>query len=586
MRLLHIASDGGLKLTREYIDDKDIPPYAILSHTWQEGQEIVFDDLVSFDNINNVDAQSKEGHRKIIFCAQQAQRDGLRYFWVDTCCIDKSNNSELSEAINSMFRYYRNAKKCYVRLSDVVVDTLGNDDGSSETWKPAFKTSQWFKRGWTLQELLAPTSVEFFSKDGELLGNKETLAHTIHDITRIPMDALRGGQLAAHSIEERFSWAEHRQTTRQEDGAYCLLGIFGVHAPPIYGEGKENALRRLKREITNSQAEKLEKIRNWLSGPDASSNYHKAHKQRQTETGLWLLHSERFTAWKAKPTSRLWLYGIPGCGKTVLSSTVIKNLLEHCDGCPRKATVYFFFDFNDIQKQDPELMLRSLLCQLLERVALMPGSIDYLFLSYGDGHRQPSVYALLDLTRYMIRRLDQVYIILDALDECMHRSELMDVLETVAGWHLQNVHLLVTSRRERDIEISLGTYIAEENTICLQSDIVNVDIERYVRQRLSDDKSLIKWQKDAAIKEEIESALMRGAHGMYMRPNFGCFSTDDKIGFVGQRVSLTPLQSVETERSYAKLSVLCHRLWIRHTSAFSQESARKILSMHHEFFGG
>jgi hypothetical protein len=241
MRLLYTAIDGRLSWTDDLVDDR-IPPYAILSHTW-EGQEVAFKDLKNHKDIKNIDAKLKGGYQKIFFCAEQAKRDGLDYFWIDTCCIDKSNSQELQEAINSMFRWYQNAKKCYVYLSDVKCNTPDADSESCRRWKPAFRKSRWFTRGWTLQELLAPASVTFYSKEGELLGDKKSLKDTIHEITGIPSDALSGKQVSEFSVAERFSWANHRRTTRPEDEAYCLLGIFDIHLPLIYSEGKEKALK-------------------------------------------------------------------------------------------------------------------------------------------------------------------------------------------------------------------------------------------------------------------------------------------------------------------------------------------------------
>jgi hypothetical protein len=180
MRLLYTASDGKLRWAKDIIRSEDIPPYAILSHTWGE-QEVIFNDLKNLDNVKDVDAKKEAGWNKIRFCAQQAERDGLDYFWVDTCCIDKANYTELSKAINSMFRWYQNAEKCYVFLSDIRNDTLEGDVES------AFRQSRWFDRGWTLQELLAPHSVEFFSKNGARLGDKESLKRTIHEVTGIPI---------------------------------------------------------------------------------------------------------------------------------------------------------------------------------------------------------------------------------------------------------------------------------------------------------------------------------------------------------------------------------------------------------------
>jgi hypothetical protein len=539
MRLLYTASDGTLRWTKDIIRSEEIPPYAILSHTWGE-QEVVFDDLKDI-----VDAQRKEGYRKIRFCAQQAKLDGLDYFWIDTCCIDKANNTELSKAINSMFRWYRNAERCYAFLSDVENSTLEGDGES------AFKQSRWFKRGWTLQELLAPDSVEFFSKDGARLGDKESLQHLIHNVTGIPIEALSGSDMSEFDVAKRFSWAANRQTTEEEDGAYCLFGIFGVHLPLIYGEGRERALRRLKKEIessedtsmdgttnrTRSQEERLGKICSWLSAPDPSTNYHKAHKQRQAETGVWLLEGEQFTRWKERAASRLWLYGIPGCGKTILSSTIIEHLLQYCHDDTSMVMAYFYFDFNDTQKQDPELMLRSLLCQLLQSSVGIPKGVDALFSSCENGKRQPPLHMLLEVTRQAMQEFTQVYVILDALDECTQRSELMDMLETVARWQLDNLHLLMTSRKERDIETCLESYVREEDTVCLQRDVVDQDIQRYVQQRLRDKKSLAKWTKDAAISQEVEDALMRGAHGMYV---FNQFFTKPKLTIVQVSMGCMP----------------------------------------------
>jgi hypothetical protein len=518
MRLLYTASDGKLRWTKDIIRSEDIPPYAILSHTWEE-QEVVLDDLKSLDSVKDVNAQKEASWNKIRFCAQQAERDGLEYFWVDTCCIDKSNSQELQEAINSMFRWYQNAKKCYVYLSDVECNTPDSESESSRRWKPAFRKSKWFTRGWTLQELLAPASVAFYSKEGDLLGDKQSLEETIHEITGIPIEALQGSPLSNFSVTERFSWTEDRETTREEDGAYCLLGIFGICMTLRYTEGKDRAITRLRQKVQRPLKdieERLGKICSWLSAPDPSTNYHKAHKQRQAETGLWLLESVKFAKWKESAASRLWLYGIPGCGKTVLSSTIVEHLLQHCDDDASMVIAYFYFDFNDTQKQDPELMLRSLLCQLLQRVVVIPKDVNALFLSCENRNQQLSLHALLGVTQQAMQEFTQVYVVLDALDECTQRSELIDMLETVAGWQLNNLHLLMTSRRERDIERSLEGYVKEENTVCLQRDVVDQDIQRYVQQRLNDDKSLEKWDKNAAVRQEIEAALMYRARGMYV----------------------------------------------------------------------
>jgi hypothetical protein len=176
--------------------------------------------------------------------------------------------------------------------------------------------------------------------------------------------------------------------------------------------------------------------------------------------------------------------------------------------------VYFYFDFKDMEKQIPELMLRSLLRQLLQRLVTVPETVDALFLSCESRKQQPSLHALLAIAPQVMRAFTHVYIVLDALDECTQRLELMDILETVARWQLDNVHLLMTSRKELDIEMSLMSYIGKDDVVGLQEDLVDMDILRYVQQRLRDDKGLAKWNKDAVIRQEIETALMHGARGM------------------------------------------------------------------------
>jgi Heterokaryon incompatibility protein (HET) len=246
MRLLKAEEDGEFSLI-EFIGDK-IPRYAILSHTWgADGEEVTYQDLTRGTG------QRKAGYQKIRFCGKQAATDGLQYFWVDTCCIDKSSSAELQEAINSMFRWYHDAGKCYVYLSDVSISgSSENGQFSQETWEPAFQKSRWFTRGWTLQELIAPASVEFFSVEGERLGDKKSLERQIHDITGITPQALQGGPLSHFGVDKRMSWAAKRETKREEDAAYSLLGIFDIHMPLIYGEGRKKALARLQKEIKDT----------------------------------------------------------------------------------------------------------------------------------------------------------------------------------------------------------------------------------------------------------------------------------------------------------------------------------------------
>jgi hypothetical protein len=242
MRLLERKGTGDISLV-DFADDS-IPRYAILSHTWGADHE-----EVTYRDFSDGTDKTKSGYKKIQFCADQVVRDGLRYFWVDTCCIDKSSSAELSEAINSMFAWYRSATKCYAYLSDVSAQGFTKSIPSQETQAVDFQQSKWFTRGWTLQELIAPESVDFFSVEGQRLGDKRSMVHELHSITGISVKILLGGPLHELSVEERMAWGRKRKTKRKEDAAYSLLGIFDVHMPLIYGEGKKKAFARLEKEI-------------------------------------------------------------------------------------------------------------------------------------------------------------------------------------------------------------------------------------------------------------------------------------------------------------------------------------------------
>ena len=262
MRLLQRSNDTEFSHTREYVGHDTIPPYAILSHTWGSDYE-----EVTFEDIRNGTGGSKLGYAKLRFCGGQAKRDGLQYFWVDTCCIDKSSSTELSEAINSMFRWYQGASRCYVYLSDIPTSP------NQPILLTDFIRSRWFTRGWTLQELLAPKQVDFFSAEGNWLGDKTSLLHPIHSITRISVQALQGGSLSAFTVEERMSWAEGRETRREEDAAYSLLGIFDIYIPLIYGEGRKRATVRLLKAINEAIEDEPSALSSILSSEGLRRNH-------------------------------------------------------------------------------------------------------------------------------------------------------------------------------------------------------------------------------------------------------------------------------------------------------------------------
>ncbi|KAH8590594.1 heterokaryon incompatibility protein-domain-containing protein, partial [Bisporella sp. PMI_857] len=232
MRLLHTQT-----LTLHKFPPDRIPPYAILSHTWGKDE-----DEVKLQDLETPGVTRKAGYAKIEGCCRQAREDKLEYAWVDTCCIDKTSSVELSEAINSMFRWYKNANVCYAYLADVLSSSDPNDLVS-------FKSSKWFTRGWTLQELIAPRNIVFYTKEWTKLGTKIELRLRISAVTSIHCDILSGKKAPKNvSIADRMSWVSRRFTTQPEDIAYCVLGIFDVNMPLLYGEGQK-AFIRLQEEI-------------------------------------------------------------------------------------------------------------------------------------------------------------------------------------------------------------------------------------------------------------------------------------------------------------------------------------------------
>ena len=243
-RLLHTAS---IKL----VENPPVLPYAILSHTWDR-------DEVLYHDVDTDKVRSKAGWRKIVGACRRAAREGFKYIWVDTCCIDKTNLTELSEAINSMFAWYKGAAVCYVYLADVLnPNSARQDAGTLDSGLDAlqlgdyvmFHDSRWFTRGWTLQELLAPRVVRFYARDWAPLGTLRELSRSVWQTTGISIAVLtHQTPIIECSVAQRLSWAAYRQTTRVEDAAYSLLGILGVNMPLLYGEGA-NSFVRLQEEV-------------------------------------------------------------------------------------------------------------------------------------------------------------------------------------------------------------------------------------------------------------------------------------------------------------------------------------------------
>ncbi|KAF5010672.1 hypothetical protein FDECE_3180 [Fusarium decemcellulare] len=271
MRLLNTRT-----LQLESVGDRP-EKYAILSHTWGN-DEVLFDDIQSPARMQEMRKSNGTGYRKISQACEKAAGRGFDYIWIDTCCINKSSSAELSEALNSMFRWYRNAAVCFAHLSDVFIHPMGVVAG--------LKQSRWFTRGWTLQELLAPDEVEFFDINWSPLGERHSLAATISEITGIeeafliqPDSKKRRNistLLQRENVATRMGWMAHRETTRTEDVAYSLMGIFGINMPILYGEGKR-AFLRLQEKVLKKTGDQSILVWRWPSAQKPTETLHRMH---------------------------------------------------------------------------------------------------------------------------------------------------------------------------------------------------------------------------------------------------------------------------------------------------------------------
>jgi ankyrin repeat domain-containing protein 50 len=256
----------------------------------------------------------------------------------------------------------------------------------------------------------------------------------------------------------------------------------------------------------NQDSEWPPKLAKWLDVPDPSSNYAAACKRRQPGTGTWLLQDRRFLDWKSSTASCLWLHGIPGCGKTVLSATVIDHIRESTSAI----IVYFYFDFNDVEKRDVAKCVRSLILQLASQSTQCLQDLKSLYIKCHDGQMQPQDAGLLALLNRLLQTLDKTYIIFDALDECNHYQALLDLIEGLNQSQPPGLHFLATSRRERELEERLRPLLTHD--VPIQASSVDADINVYVQDLLKNDLRLRKWPLN--VHNEIQQTIANKSHGM------------------------------------------------------------------------
>ncbi|KAF1830511.1 HET-domain-containing protein, partial [Decorospora gaudefroyi] len=528
MRLLTYEEDGRLMITS--FDDDAIPPYAILSHTWgADAEEVTFADLAKGDSKHKSGYKKMfsykkmpgyknvPGYKKIRFCGDQAQQDGLQYFWVDTCCIDKSDKAELSHAIQSMFRWYQNATKCYVYLSDVSTKVKKVNSISTEfTWEPAFRSSRWFTRGWTLQELLAPNIVEFFSQEWERLGDKTSLSPLINKTTGIPQQVLEGGTLSQFDVNERLRWKGDRKTKLREDMAYSMSGICDVDIAPVYGEGEEEAFRRLHDEIR-----KLEDCLRDLRSSDPRDDKKRIEDRKGgllAGSYRWVLDNTTFQQWQQEPNSRLlWVKGDPGKGKTMLLCGIINELESSMP--PSVLLSYFFCQADDVRINSATAVLRGLLHML---VTQQPSLASHVRKKYD--HAGKAIFedanawvVLTEIFTSMMhdRELETTYLVVDALDECV--ADLPKLLDLIIRTSTSSprVKWLVSSRNENHIKERLKS-ISDEAKLSLElrqnAEQVAQCVDAYIDHKLS----CLELLGEADLRKQVRDKLHRKANGTFL----------------------------------------------------------------------
>ncbi|PGH31047.1 hypothetical protein GX50_06155, partial [[Emmonsia] crescens] len=262
-----------------------------------------------------------------------------------------------------------------------------------------------------------------------------------------------------------------------------------------------------------TQVNRYHQIFDWLKPSDPSTNLNEAQERRQEGTGLWFLQSEPFKEWKSGTRRYLWLHGIPGCGKTVLSATIIEHLNQQLDSS--HVVLNFFFDFTDTNKQSLDKLLRSLVAQLYSGCEDSQKELDKLFSFCKDGQRQPTYESLFATFLQMVNYVEKIQIIIDALDECKTRRDLLLWMRNLTSSGHAGLHLLVTSRKEEDIESELKRWLHLEDIVSIQQDSVNDDIRAYVHERLRNDCHFKRWQSEPSVQDEIETELMKKADGMF-----------------------------------------------------------------------
>ena len=345
---------------------------------------------------------------------------------------------------------------------------------------------------------------------------------------------------------------------------------------------EENLKALVQRFQVRVSDERNERILQWLAAPDPSWNHNKACQTKQRETGRWFIESANYINWTTLQSSFLWLHGIPGCGKTVLCSTVVEDIASRCQVGGRKVLAYYYFDFNESKKQTCEGLLRSLVTQLFGQTAWGSETIEVLFSDCGEGQREPTPKGLVQALRQLSEPLEETYFVFDALDECVEIPAVISFLEDIRGWHNHNLHILITSRKEMAIEKGFRSLTTDQ--IQFQNFLVDADVRLLVRECLRSDPELSRWPE--SIKAEIEKTLYEGSKGIrvisFSTSHFDLLNQNSLIltvtpGFAGLSVNWKPCEGASNRRRCEKLWHRCQKRWTIHMSAYCVISTKTTL---------
>ena len=346
------------------------------------------------------------------------------------------------------------------------------------------------------------------SVNESVTGSKQDLQSVKH-ATSFTRDVVAQSQQDLQSLKEATSRTNDMTERSSQEMLSLSRAVTAVHA--TITTTKETSVDVQKEMKKGNEASQKKSIHEWLSAPDPSMEHNRARSSRQSDTGLWFTESTDFARWKSEK-SLLWLHGKPGCGKTVLSSTIIEEVLHRSDDTTKVA--YFYFSFSKIEKQTSENMIRSLIAQFSNQALGVPEELRVSFLACNSGLRQPGIDRLMKILEELTSHNHQHYIILDALDECSDGQDLLTRIHEIQGWQHPNLSLLLTSRRHKDIEDIIELCTHPEQRIGIQSSFVDADISKYVHSRLQADHLLKRWQGNPDVQEEIRSTIATKADGM------------------------------------------------------------------------